>query len=503
MTNEVGKEKSIGREVLRFLVVGVIATIFDFLTKLVSATILSKLGLDGEIYSAGNWNIFSLAGLNYTLSIILGFIVGVLVNYLLSRIWVFQNVEDKKKSNSAGSFFLFVFLGFVGLLISLLIFWGAVFMVPLMMEGVDVYEGSKSISIDFAFLSNSSFWAYFVVFAFSTIVVMVWNYLSRKKWIFKAPKKAYVAPKQVKKEEPKHNDYDTQFIGTNVDYEEMLATQELRFEKKEEKPVEKQEEKPIVEEAKQEAKTTQDLPKIAGKYEIYPEAGGYKFRLKANNGEILMVSGGYTTKAGAHKGLETFKKNVPEGSKSVQTDKNGYSQWRIFTPNDGRLIAAGEIYSSLESANNSLASVERFYQTDKVVDLKEIPESEIRDWAIDLGEYAPKAGGKIEYFIDPEVQKWRARLFANNGQVMFVTDGTYVSKAGAQNGVLAIKKQIDANQVHVLKDKQGRFQFQIANATGAVLVRGESYSEKSRAASAAVSVASFLAGIKDLSGSKK
>ena len=80
--SESKQEQSILREVIRFLVVGVIATIFDFLTKLVAAKIFSTIGLDGEIYSGGTFNLFSPAGLNYTLSIVCGFIIGVLVNII-------------------------------------------------------------------------------------------------------------------------------------------------------------------------------------------------------------------------------------------------------------------------------------------------------------------------------------------------------------------------------------------------------------------------------------
>ena len=179
--------------------------------------------------------------------------------------------------------------------------------------------------------------------------------------------------------------------------------------------------------------------------------------------------------------------------KSVQTDKNNYSQWRLFTPNDGRLIATGEVYSTLESAQNALASVEKFYDTDKIVDLDELPEEEIREWKADVSSAESKAGGKIEYFVDEEANgKWRARLKANNGQVMFVTDSAYVSKAAAIKGIEAIKKQIEANAFHVVKDKQGRFQFVLSSTTGAVLVRGESYDNKDQAISAANSVASFI-----------
>ncbi|MGE4379093.1 MAG: DUF1508 domain-containing protein [Candidatus Izemoplasmatales bacterium] len=49
-----------------------------------------------------------------------------------------------------------------------------------------------------------------------------------------------------------------------------------------------------VEEAKVKVST-----KYSGKYEIYKEAGYYKYRLKASNGEILAVSLPYTTDKGA------------------------------------------------------------------------------------------------------------------------------------------------------------------------------------------------------------
>ena len=95
MTNK-DKSKSIGLEIVRFLIVGVAATVFDFLTKLLAAKGLTALGIDGEIYVNGNIQILTKAGLNYTLSIVCGFIIGVIVNYILSRVWVFQNVADKK-----------------------------------------------------------------------------------------------------------------------------------------------------------------------------------------------------------------------------------------------------------------------------------------------------------------------------------------------------------------------------------------------------------------------
>ena len=50
---------------------------------------------------------------------------------------------------------------------------------------------------------------------------------------------------------------------------------------------------------------------MAGKYEVYQDkSGGYRFRLKAANGETIASSESYTTKTGALGGIESVKKNA-------------------------------------------------------------------------------------------------------------------------------------------------------------------------------------------------
>ena len=51
---------------------------------------------------------------------------------------------------------------------------------------------------------------------------------------------------------------------------------------------------------------------MAGKFEIYKDkAGEYRFRLKAGNGQGLLVSEGYKAKGSAEKGVESVRKNAP------------------------------------------------------------------------------------------------------------------------------------------------------------------------------------------------
>jgi len=49
------------------------------------------------------------------------------------------------------------------------------------------------------------------------------------------------------------------------------------------------------------------------KFEIYKDnAGEFRFRLKASNGQIIAVGEGYTTLANCENGVESVKKNAPD-----------------------------------------------------------------------------------------------------------------------------------------------------------------------------------------------
>ena len=51
------------------------------------------------------------------------------------------------------------------------------------------------------------------------------------------------------------------------------------------------------------------------KYEVYTDkAGEFRFRLKARNGEIILASEGYKTKASCMDGIASIKKHAPEAA---------------------------------------------------------------------------------------------------------------------------------------------------------------------------------------------
>lgn len=277
-------------------------------------------------------------------------------------------------------------------------------------------------------------------------------------------------------------------------------------EEKEPEVLEEQKEESVEEEAESVEKTqpeaesvAAEVPtevetknKVVGKYEVYPAAGFFKYRLKANNGQILLVSRPYKTREGAIKGIETFRKNAGNGSHRIITDKKGRAQFRIFTANDARLIVAGEIYPNAEGAQKALDSTLRFYDTDNVVNLDEIPESEIREWRAELKDVEAKSNGKIEMFKDDD-GKWVADLRASNSELLFLTTA-YSTKAALQNALKSVANNAMKGNVSILCDKQNRYQFKVYSDNGMDLVFGETYDSKEAATSAANSARNFLRG---------
>ncbi|MBP5216395.1 MAG: YegP family protein, partial [Bacilli bacterium] len=234
----------------------------------------------------------------------------------------------------------------------------------------------------------------------------------------------------------------------------------------------------------------EDDIQVEGKYEVYPEAGYFKYRLKANNGQILIVSNSYRSKDGAMAGIETLKKNMEIGTHRVVSDKKGFAQFRIFTENDSRMVVAGEIYGNEQGAQKALESALRFYKSEKIIVLDEIPEAEVREWKAELSPITALPNGKLE--IREEDGSVIGKLIASNGEALFNTQA-YSSKSALLSGIANIKERAASGNVTICRDKQGRYQFKVYSDNGMVLVMGETYPGKDNALSAANSMRNFLA----------
>jgi uncharacterized protein YegP (UPF0339 family) len=108
-----------------------------------------------------------------------------------------------------------------------------------------------------------------------------------------------------------------------------------------------------------------------GKYVIRKTAGGYKFDLKASNGETVATSEGYTSRALCLAGIRSVRKNgVTEKleDQSIPTafltnpkfelyrDRGGKYRFRLRARN-GQIIASSEAYSTHGACLGGIESV--------------------------------------------------------------------------------------------------------------------------------------------------
>lgn len=85
--------------------------------------------------------------------------------------------------------------------------------------------------------------------------------------------------------------------------------------------------------------------------------GEYQFNLKAGNGEIILTSEGYATKAGCENGIESVKKNsTVDDHFEKKTSTNGKPYFNLKASN-GQVIGTSELYSSEQARNHGIASV--------------------------------------------------------------------------------------------------------------------------------------------------
>lgn len=178
-----------GSEVFRFIVVGVLCTIIDFLVQYgFGRLFVNNLSLEGKVGDVLGWGSYVATAIGVTV----GFLVSVIVNFIFSRKWVFQNVEKEKNFNTAAYFWKYTGLSFGGLLLGVALQMLMVWLCNATLGWqltLDPYQVSMGEEIKKLF-SNGSIqdWGFIIVFCIKTLVVLFYNYFTRKLLIFKEPK---------------------------------------------------------------------------------------------------------------------------------------------------------------------------------------------------------------------------------------------------------------------------------------------------------------------------
>ncbi|MBS3993429.1 MAG: YegP family protein [Bacteroidetes bacterium] len=85
--------------------------------------------------------------------------------------------------------------------------------------------------------------------------------------------------------------------------------------------------------------------------------GDFQFVLKAGNGQVILGSEGYTTKAACLNGVESVRKNSQVDARFDRLEsKNGKPYFNLKATN-GQIIGNSEMYESVAARENGIASV--------------------------------------------------------------------------------------------------------------------------------------------------
>lgn len=97
------------------------------------------------------------------------------------------------------------------------------------------------------------------------------------------------------------------------------------------------------------------------KYQIFKNKvnNEYYFRLRAENGEIILSGEGYKSKQGCRNGIQSVKINSPFDSRyENRTARNG-QHYFVLKASNGEIIGVSETYTTTYARSNGRAAVKR------------------------------------------------------------------------------------------------------------------------------------------------
>ena len=94
-------------------------------------------------------------------------------------------------------------------------------------------------------------------------------------------------------------------------------------------------------------------------FELKKKNDQYHFVLKAGNGQVILSSEMYNSKAAANNGIASIQKNCGDDARyEKKTAKNGKFHFNVKATN-GQIIGSSQMYSAATGMNNGIESVKK------------------------------------------------------------------------------------------------------------------------------------------------
>ena len=93
------------------------------------------------------------------------------------------------------------------------------------------------------------------------------------------------------------------------------------------------------------------------KFQVYTDSKGeYRFRLLAGNGENILKSEGYTTKAACENGMASVRTNAADDARYEKKESDAGHSFNLKAAN-GQVIGTSQVYASAQGRDNGITSV--------------------------------------------------------------------------------------------------------------------------------------------------
>jgi len=97
-----------------------------------------------------------------------------------------------------------------------------------------------------------------------------------------------------------------------------------------------------------------------GKFELRKTANGqFFFNLKASNGQTILTSERYKTKANAENGIASVRKNAADEARYLRKSAKDGKLYFVLTATNGQVIGQSQMYTSAAAVDGGIASVKR------------------------------------------------------------------------------------------------------------------------------------------------
>jgi uncharacterized protein YegP (UPF0339 family) len=99
---------------------------------------------------------------------------------------------------------------------------------------------------------------------------------------------------------------------------------------------------------------------MAGKFELKKASDGqYRFNLKAGNGQVILSSELYTEKRGALSGIESVRRNAPIDDRYERKENKKGEPFFVLKASNGQVVGQSESYSTTAAMEGGIESVKK------------------------------------------------------------------------------------------------------------------------------------------------